>query len=83
MATSTEYNNDQSNLRNHSQSFKLTSIYLDKVAGSKRIFTFLGPLLVRSQSDDFSAVAGSLVADITIRGIKNTFEKKRQHTVNE
>lgn len=51
---------------------------LEEAAASKGIFSLLGSLLVRTQSDDFSAVAGALVADITTCCIKNTFGKKTQ-----
>lgn len=60
----------------------LNDLYLEYAAASKRIFTLLGPLFVRSQSDDFSAVAGALVADITTCGIKNTFGKKTRFMSN-
>lgn len=53
------------------------TIYLEQAAASKRIFTLLGPLFVRSQCDDFSAVAGDLAADVTTSGIKNTFRKNK------
>lgn len=57
---------------------KIRWLYLEKAAASKRIFTLLGPLFVRSQGDDFSAIAGALVANITTCGIKNTFGKTQK-----
>ena len=50
---------------------------LEQAAASKWIFTLLGPLFIRSQRDDLSAVAGALVADITTSGIKDTFGGKK------
>lgn len=50
---------------------------LKQAATSKRIFTPLGPLFVRSQSDDFSAVAGALVVNITTTCIEDTFGEKQ------
>ena len=59
----------------------LNDLHLEYAAASERIFTLLGPLFVRSQSDDLSAVAGALVGDITTCGIKNTFWKKTTHNL--
>lgn len=56
----------------------------EKAAASERIFTLLGPLLVRSQSDDFPAVGGALVAEVTTCGIKYSFAEDKQHNaINE
>lgn len=50
----------------------------EKAAAPERIFTLLGPLLVGSQSDDFPAVAGALVADVTACGVKYSFWKRQK-----
>lgn len=60
--------------------FKTQRFPLKQAATSKRIFTPLGPLFVRSQSDDFSAVAGALVVNITTNCTEDTFGGKKTQT---
>lgn len=68
----------RSNLANSSQSLGSIS---EKAAAPERIFTLLGPLLVGSQSDDFPAVAGALVAGVTTRGVEYSFGKDKNKTM--
>lgn len=62
---------------NHSVSQSNSIFYLEQAAAPKGVFTLLGPLLVRSQCDDFFAVAGVLVGNISTRGIKYTFVRQK------
>lgn len=67
--------------KSHKLSQSLGSIS-EKAAAPERIFTLLGPLLVGSQSDDFPAVAGALVADVTACGVKYSFLEKTKTRQN-
>lgn len=56
---------------------KQNAVRLEEAAAAEWFFTLLGPLFVWSQCDDFSAVAGALVAHITTCGIKNSCVEKQ------
>lgn len=64
-----------------SQTQSVIEVKSEKTAAPERIFTLLGPLLVRSQSDNLPAVGGALVADVGTRGIKYSFVKEKQYNV--
>lgn len=66
---------------NHSVSQSNSIFYLEQAAAPKGVFTLLGPLLVRSQCDDFFAVAGVLVGNISTRGIEYTFVRQKTQII--
>lgn len=64
-----------------SQTQSVIRVKSEKAAAPERIFTLLGPLLVWSQSDDFPAVGGALVADVTTCGIKYSYVNEKQYNL--